>query len=42
MGYRQEYWRSLGDPEDFWREQARAVSWIRKPKRILDHRYEKK
>ena len=36
MGYRQEYWRSLGDPEDFWREQAEAVSWIRKPKRILD------
>ena len=36
MGYRQEYWRSLGDPEDFWRDQARAVSWIRKPKRILD------
>ncbi|HYI56191.1 MAG TPA: acetate--CoA ligase [Microlunatus sp.] len=36
MGYRQEFWRSLGDPEDFWRDQARAVSWIRKPKRILD------
>jgi propionyl-CoA synthetase len=36
VSYRQEYWRSLGDPEEFWREQARAVTWIRTPKRILD------
>jgi propionyl-CoA synthetase len=36
VSYRTEFWRSLGDPEEFWREQARAVSWIRKPKRILD------
>jgi propionyl-CoA synthetase len=36
VSYRTEFRRSLGDPEEFWREQARAVSWIRKPKRILD------
>jgi propionyl-CoA synthetase len=36
MTYREEFWRSLGAPEDFWRDQARAVSWIRKPRRILD------
>jgi len=36
MGYREEFWRSLGDPEEFWRDQAAAVSWFRRPKRILD------
>lgn len=36
MGYREEYWRSLGDPEAFWRDQATAISWFRQPRRILD------
>ena len=36
MGYRDEYWRSLADPEGFWRDQASAVSWFRRPKQILD------
>ena len=36
MSYREEYWRSLADPEGFWREQAAGVSWFRKPKQILD------
>ncbi|HEU5486092.1 MAG TPA: AMP-binding protein [Microlunatus sp.] len=36
MAYREEFWRSLGDPEAFWRDQAGAVSWFRRPKRILD------
>src|SRR6186997_1508351 len=36
MGYREEFWRSLGDPEGFWRDQAGAVSWFRGPRGILD------
>ena len=31
MGYREEFWRSLGDPEDFWREQAAAVTGSSSP-----------
>src|SRR3712207_2551443 len=36
MGYREEYRRSITDPEGFWREAAAAVDWSRTPDRILD------
>jgi propionyl-CoA synthetase len=36
MGYREEYDRSITDPEGFWGEQARRVDWIRKPRQVLD------
>jgi propionyl-CoA synthetase len=36
MGYRDDYDRSITDPEAFWAEQARLVDWIRKPDRVLD------
>jgi propionyl-CoA synthetase len=35
-GYRAAYRRSLEDPEGFWGEAARAISWIHKPARVLD------
>jgi propionyl-CoA synthetase len=34
--YRDEYHRSITDPEGFWREQAALVDWGKKPQRILD------
>ena len=34
--YRTEHARSIADPEGFWGEQARLVSWARKPTRVLD------
>jgi len=34
--YAEVYARSLRDPEGFWAEQAAAVDWIEKPKRIFD------
>ncbi len=36
MGYLEEHRRSLRDPEGFWREQATAVDWFRRPDAILD------
>lgn len=34
--YRTEHARSIADPEGFWGEQARLVTWVRKPTRVLD------
>jgi propionyl-CoA synthetase len=34
--YRTEHARSIADPEGFWGEQAKLVSWARKPTRVLD------
>jgi propionyl-CoA synthetase len=34
--YRTEHARSIEDPEAYWAEQAQLVSWIKKPRRILD------
>ncbi|MEV6304658.1 propionyl-CoA synthetase [Actinoplanes sp. NPDC051861] len=34
--YRQEYERSLTDPDGFWRDAATAIDWDREPTRILD------
>ncbi len=34
--YAAAHQRSLADPEGFWGEAARAVTWIRKPRRVLD------
>src|SRR4051812_21735178 len=36
MGYREEYQRSIADPESFWLAAATAVDWTRPPNRILD------
>ncbi len=34
--YREEYRRSLTDPQGFWAEHAGLVDWIRRPSRVLD------
>jgi propionyl-CoA synthetase len=34
--YRELFDASIADPEAFWAEAAREVSWIREPRRILD------
>ena len=34
--YSETFTRSIADPEGFWGEAARAVTWIRKPGRVLD------
>jgi propionyl-CoA synthetase len=34
--YRTEHARSIADPEGYWGEQAKLVSWARKPTRVLD------
>ncbi|MEN3304524.1 MAG: propionyl-CoA synthetase [Micromonosporaceae bacterium] len=34
--YREEYRRSIADPEGFWRDAAAAIDWVRPPDRILD------
>ena len=36
MGYRQLFNTSIENPEGFWADAARAVSWTREPRRILD------
>ncbi len=35
MGYREEYARSINDPENFWRQQAALLEWITPPATIL-------
>ena len=34
--YHDVYARSMRDPEGFWGEQAEAIDWIEKPKKIFD------
>src|SRR4051794_8634585 len=34
--YRTAYERSINDPEEFWRDAAAAIDWVRAPDRILD------
>ncbi|HTZ42323.1 MAG TPA: propionyl-CoA synthetase [Jatrophihabitans sp.] len=34
--YREQYRRSLADPDGFWAEAAKAIHWIRQPRTILD------
>ena len=34
--YRTEHARSIADPEGFWGEQARLVTWAKRPTRVLD------
>ena len=36
-GYRELFNSSINDPARFWAHAAQAVSWIREPRRILDH-----
>jgi propionyl-CoA synthetase len=35
-GYRELFSASIDDPEGFWAEAARAVTWTREPRRVLD------
>ena len=35
-GYREEYERSLRDPEGFWAEAAEDLHWTRRWDRVLD------
>ena len=34
--YIEQFRRSVDDPEDFWRDAARLISWTREPQQILD------
>jgi propionyl-CoA synthetase len=34
--YRDLFNASIKDPAEFWAQAARAVSWIREPRRVLD------
>src|SRR5687768_3695379 len=34
--YRDAYQTSINDPERFWADQAGLITWIKKPKQILD------
>jgi len=34
--YRTAYERSINDPQGFWAEAARSVTWTREPQRVLD------
>jgi propionyl-CoA synthetase len=36
MGYREEYQRSIEDPEGFWLAAAKAIDWTTAPTRALD------
>ncbi|TDQ04311.1 propionyl-CoA synthetase [Labedaea rhizosphaerae] len=36
MGYREEYQRSIEDPEGFWLDAAKAIDWTTAPTRALD------
>ena len=36
MSYAQDYRLSLADPDRFWAQAATAISWFRKPTRVLD------
>ncbi len=40
--YESMWRRSLDDPESFWLEQARSISWFRTPTRALDYRWDAK
>lgn len=33
--YKDTYTKSIADPQDFWKEQGKAVSWYREPEQIL-------
>ncbi len=35
MSYEQAYQASLSDPESYWAEQARALSWFKAPEQLL-------
>src|SRR3954464_4890479 len=35
-GYRELFDASIRDPDAFWAEAARAVTWTREPKQVLD------
>src|SRR5690242_12501878 len=35
MSYRDEYARSLADPEAFWRDKAALIEWIEPPRTVL-------
>ena len=35
MSYQQEYQASIDDPESFWAEKAKLVSWYREPEKVL-------
>jgi propionyl-CoA synthetase len=36
MGYREEFRRSIDDPEAFWAEAAEGIDWFRQPLEVLD------
>jgi propionyl-CoA synthetase len=35
MSYQQEYQASINDPESFWAEKAKLLSWYKKPEKVL-------
>ncbi len=36
MSYQQEYQASISDPESFWAEKAKLLSWYKQPEKILN------
>ncbi|MBV5335639.1 hypothetical protein JZU48_01060, partial [bacterium] len=34
--YNELYDRSINDPEGFWGEAAKAVTWFKQPEKVLD------
>ena len=39
--YKKEYFRSINKPEDFWREKANSISWIKKFTKTRESSFEK-
>ncbi len=39
--YKKEYLRSINNPEDFWREKADSISWIKKFSKTCESSFEK-
>ena len=35
MSYQQEYQASINDPESFWAEKAKLLSWYKEPEKVL-------
>ena len=39
--YKKEYFRSINNPEDFWKEKANSISWIKKFTKTKESSFEK-
>ena len=39
--YKKEYFKSISNPEDFWKEKANSISWIKKFTKTRESSFEK-